>query len=100
MIPPELAKLCELENAVAEDPDTPRTHFYEGDAKIAIQYLVQLHARMLCTKLAHATAEHELEKKQRRHNQWATKVSKRANELYSVLHRGEELCTVASGEGD
>lgn len=87
-IPPELAKLCELDHSTdASD-----------DAKIAIQYLLQLHARFLCNRLAHAEAENELEKKQRKHNHWASKVSKRANELYTVLNRGEELCIDDSRE--
>ena len=89
-IPPELATLCELDHSTSEDAC--------DDANIAIQYMLQLHARFLCSRLAHAEAEHELEKKQRKHNHWASKVSKRANELYTVLNRGEELCADESRE--
>ena len=78
-LPAELSKICEL--------DSPA----DGDVGLAAQYVLQLHARLLCSRLALARNEHELQVRTRRHNQWADRVSKSADTLYKQLNHGNTL---------
>lgn len=81
-LPAELAKICELNSPA------------DGDVGLAAQYVLQLHARLLCNRLALAKNENELQLKTRRHNQWADRVSKSADALYKQLNHGNMLADV------